>query len=124
MSLKYSYLIMAVLLFLAEIVIAVFAHDSIIRPYGGDFLVVIFLYCLMRALTNASVWKVATGVLLFAYLVEVAQYLQLINMTGLQNNKVARIILGTSFEWGDMLAYTLGIVVVLLVENRKRIFAL
>ena len=115
---------MAVLLFLTEIVIALFVHDTIIRPYGGDFLVVILLYCLVRAVTNVGVWKGAIGVLLFAYVIEAAQYLQLISMIGLEKYKLAGIVLGTSFEWGDMLAYTLGVVVVLLVENRKRIFAI
>jgi len=118
------YLITAITLFIIEVVIALWIQDTVIRPYGGDFLVVIFLYCLIRAVTNVGVWKGATGVLIFAYLIEAAQYLQLISMIGLEKYKVARIVLGTSFEWGDMVAYTLGILFVLIVENRKRIFAL
>ena len=118
------YLITAITLFIIEVVIALWIQDTVIRPYGGDFLVVIFLYSLVRAVTNVEVWKVAIGVLIFAFLIEAAQYLQLISMIGLEKYKVARIVLGTSFEWGDMVAYTLGILFVLIVENRKRIFAL
>jgi hypothetical protein len=119
-----SYLIAAILLFLIEVLIALFVRDTIIRPYGGDFLIVIFLYCLVRAVKNIGVWKVATGVLLFAYVIEAVQYLQLISMIGLEKYNVARVVLGTSFEWGDMVAYTLGILFVLIVENGKRIFAI
>jgi len=118
------YLITAITLFIIEVVIALWIQDTVIRPYGGDFLVVIFLYSLVRAVTNVEVWKVAIGVLIFAFLIEAAQYLQLIDMIGLEKYEVARIVLGTSFEWGDMVAYTLGILFVLIVENRKRIFAL
>jgi hypothetical protein len=55
--------------------------------------------------------------LLFAYLVEALQYFQLINHLGIQHSALARTILGHSFEWMDMLAYTAGIGIVLLVET-------
>jgi hypothetical protein len=116
------YLVTAFLLFLTEVLIALFVRDVYIRPYGGDFLIVIFLYCLVKAITNSDVWRVAFGVLLLSYLIEVAQYLDLIKWIGQENNKVVRVVMGTSFDWGNIIAYTLGILLVLLFENRKHLF--
>ena len=110
------YFLMALLLLLTEIVIAVFVRDSIIRPYGGDFLVVILLYCLVKSFINSPVVKTALGVLLFSYIVETLQYFHFVRVLGLEQYALARIIMGTSFAWTDILAYTLGIGLVLLWE--------
>ena len=112
------YLSIAALLFAVEVFIAVFVRDHFIRPFGGDFLVVIFLYCLLKGVWDVQVWKAALAVLLFAYLIETLQYFQLVKLLGLQHSQTATIVIGTSFEWLDMLAYTLGILLVLGVEKQ------
>lgn len=114
-----TYLYLAILLFFTEVLIALFARDQWIRPLGGDFLVVIFLYCLLKSFWNVSVWHAALFVLLFAYAIEIMQYFKLVQLLGLQHSRLARIVIGTSFEWLDLLAYTLGILLVLLVEHRR-----
>ena len=58
----------------------------------------------------------AIAVLLFAFFVELLQYLQLIEILGLQNSKLAKIIMGSAFNWMDMMMYTAGIGMVLIVE--------
>jgi hypothetical protein len=59
----------------------------------------------------------AIFVLLFSYTLEVLQYFKLVELLGLQTYKLARIAIGTSFEWIDLLAYTLGVVFVLFLEK-------
>ncbi|HEV7330506.1 MAG TPA: DUF2809 domain-containing protein [Flavisolibacter sp.] len=113
------YFFFALALFLVEVLIALYINDRFVRPYVGDFLVVMLLYCAVQAVVQTSVQKAAMGVLLFAYGVEVLQGIKLINILGLQNNTLAKTILGTSFEWMDMLAYTLGIFTVLFLERVK-----
>ncbi len=117
LSIHKFYLLAAILLFLTEVIIARYVHDQFIRPFGGDFLVVIFLYCLLKAFCAVPPWKAAVPVLVFAYTIEVLQYFQLVKMVGLQDYKIARIIIGTAFAWSDLLAYTLGIIVVLGAER-------
>ena len=112
------YFIAAALLFLIEIVIGVYAHDTIIRPYGGDFLVVILIYCLVKSFFNTPVYKTALYVLLFSYGVEGLQYFRIVDILGLEHSRMARVIIGTSFAWTDILMYTLGIGLVLLVETK------
>ncbi|MEL7005259.1 MAG: DUF2809 domain-containing protein [Bacteroidota bacterium] len=112
-----TYFLLAVLLFITEVLIALYVKDAIIRPYVGDFLVVMLVYCFLRAFLNISLWPMAIFTLLFAYAVEFAQYLNMLKWLGLENNRFARIVLGSSFEWIDMLAYTLGVVFIILVEK-------
>lgn len=105
-----SYLLIGIGLFFVEVFIALFVRDAIIRPYGGDFLAVIMLYAFARAMVNWPASRVAVVVLGIAYAIEVAQYLDLLSWLGWQDNTLARVVLGSSFEWIDMLAYTLGAV--------------
>ncbi|MEL6256980.1 MAG: DUF2809 domain-containing protein, partial [Bacteroidota bacterium] len=104
---------------LVEVLIAAFAKDSFIRPYVGDFLVVMLIYAFLKSFTHLSVWQAAMGSLVFSYLVEFSQYLGLIKWLGLKNNLAAKLILGNAFSWEDMLAYTLGILLVLIVERKN-----
>jgi hypothetical protein len=119
LTFRKHYFLITVLLFVTELLIATFLHDKIIRPYFGDFLVVILIYCFLRSFLKVSIVKAAIAPLIFAYLIEFMQYLNLIQKLGLQNSKMANLVLGNLFQWIDLLAYTLGIVLVLLIERME-----
>ncbi|MDB5142384.1 MAG: hypothetical protein JWQ66_1097 [Mucilaginibacter sp.] len=114
-----TYLLLAVLLLLAEVLIALYLHDALIRPYGGDFLVVILLYCFVKSFVDAPVFTTACYVLVFAYVVEISQYFHLVHLLGLQNSRIAVLMMGTCFSFTDMLVYTLGILLVIVTEKIK-----
>jgi hypothetical protein len=95
--------------------------DNVIRPYGGDFLVVVLIYCLIKSFINTHVLKTAVGVLLFAYTVEICQYFNLLGLLDMQNSRPALLLLGHSFSWLDMLCYTLGITLVIIIEKLRAI---
>lgn len=114
---KGHYFVLALIIFVIEILIALFAHDRIIRPYVGDFLVVILIYCFLRSFIDISVMKLAISALVFSYIVETLQYLDILHRLGLQDSKFAKTVIGSSFEWIDIVAYTLGIMLVLYVEK-------
>lgn len=113
-----SYLTAALVLLVTEIVIALFVHDSFIRPIGGDFLVVILLYTTVRGLTHFKFYPVLIGVLLFSYLIEILQYFRYVEILGWGQVKLARIVMGTGFSWVDMVAYTAGVLSILIVETK------
>lgn len=113
------YFKLTVILFLIEVSIAVFVKDRFIRPYLGDVLVVILIYCFVKSLVKISVHKAAFGVLLFAFCIEILQYFNLVEKLKLQHNTVAKTVIGTSFSWEDILAYIAGILIVIAVENRS-----
>jgi len=91
-----------------ELYIARYVTDSIIRPFVGDMLVVILLYTGIRSFMSLPYLKLAVGVLLFAYGVELSQALELIYVLHWENYRWAKLLLGSVFDWWDMLAYTLG----------------
>lgn len=101
-------LLIAITIFFVEVLIALYVDDKIIRPYVGDILVVILIYYFIKAFFEIKKLYLVVAVLLSAYLVEFGQYLNMVELFGLQNNRVARIVLGTVFTWGDMLCYTIG----------------
>ena len=114
-----TYFILSILLFIIEVHIALFAHDEIIRPYVGDLLVVVLLYCLVKSFLNWSTSTTAVWVLLLSYLIETLQFFNIVQHLGLSGSKIANIIIGTYFTWLDILAYTLGILLVLAIEKLK-----
>jgi hypothetical protein len=99
-----------------EIIIALFINDQFIRPYFGDFLVVILIYCFIRTFIQSSAWPVALFVLLFSITVEILQYFNLINALGLENNAIAKAVLGTSFSWNDITMYVLGVMSAIFLD--------
>ena len=113
-----TYFFIAIILFIIEVLIALFVRDRFFRPYVGDYLVVMLVYSAVRTVLKAPVLKVAIGTLVFAYTIEVLQYFQIVNKLGLQNNVIARTVIGYGFEWEDLVAYTLGILNVLVFERK------
>lgn len=104
------------ILFVAEVLIAAFAHDDFIRPVFGDFLVVMLIYCVVKSFIQIPYGWLGLGVLLFAYAIEISQYYHLVHLLGLDNSTAAKLILGTGFSWGDIQAYTWGVFVIMVLE--------
>jgi len=117
-----SWLYGAGCLFCVEVFIAAFLHDRIVRPYVGDLLAVVFLYCLVRSVVTTPVRPTVAAVLLVAYGIEVLQYLHLLTYVGLAHSRLAAVVLGNHFEWGDMLAYTLGAAGILAAEQASVLY--
>ncbi|AYQ32511.1 DUF2809 domain-containing protein [Runella sp. SP2] len=111
------YLTIAIVIFLIEVAIAAFVHDAFLRPFGGDFLVVILIYTLVRGVTPFSVVPTIVGTLLFSFFIEALQFINFVEIIGLEKVKIARVVLGTSFSWLDILAYSLGALFVFFVES-------
>lgn len=102
------YFLLTCLFLIIEIVIALFVTDDLVRPYLGDVLVVVLLYCFVRAFFRIAVAQTLLLVIAFSILVEVSQYLNLISFLDLQGSTFARTVLGNSFSWGDIVMYFIG----------------
>lgn len=112
-------MLLTVVLIAIEIIIAALFHDRIIRPYIGDVLVVILLFCFCKTFIKGSSVTIALAVLIFACVIETLQYFQFINFLGLQKSGLAGLILGHSFDWADIICYIIGFVIVLFIETIK-----
>lgn len=114
---KKNYLMLFSLLFVIEVFIALFVNDNFILPYLGDYLVVILIYCFVMNFVNRDKYKIAFGVLIFAFAVEFLQYIDFITIVGLQNNKLAQTVIGTSFSFEDGLLYFLAYLKIISTEK-------
>ncbi len=123
-TLRLIFALCAAVLLIVEILIGLFIHDSFVRPYLGDALVVILLWCIIRGvIPDRYVW-LSGAVFLFAVLVEVSQIFPLCDVLGIEN-RLIRTLMGTSFAWGDIVAYLAGCSVTLAVDlilrGRRRV---
>ena len=116
------YLSLSVILFFIELFIALFVHDRFIRPYFGDVLVVILVYCAVRVLFPEKPKLLPIYVFIFAVLVEVSQYLDLAELLG--GGVILSTIIGTSFSWLDILCYFIGTLLIYPIDLlfRKTLF--
>lgn len=104
------YLISFVLLMCLETIIALYVHDNFIRPYIGDIIVVVVVYCFIRIFIPEGIKYMPVFVFIFATTVELLQYLSLAQMLGLENNRIARIVIGSTFDIRDIVCYLIGCV--------------
>jgi hypothetical protein len=112
-----KYLLLTILIFGIEVCIALFFKDTLVRPFVGDALVVILIYCFFRIFLRVSYRKLAFGVLLFACVIEILQYFDYVRLLGMENNRVISVMLGRTFEWLDFAAYFAGFLIILAVEK-------
>ena len=116
---NWNYLLLALIVFGIEIIIVLFFQGTFVRHVLGDFFVVILIYAFVRAITEIEWKKVAIGVLIFAYLVEISQWVNILEILELKRSLSTNLILGSSFDWRDMLAYSCGIGLIVLVEKLR-----
>ena len=112
-----NYFVFALVLLIVEIAIALFVNDNFLRPYGGDTIAVVLLYCILRAAFRFPYRSTAFAAWCFACCLEAAQATNLLFQIGLHENKIARTVVGTSFSWLDILAYTAGFFLIILCEK-------
>lgn len=118
MRLHIKSLIISLLLLITELLIA--QTSGFIRHTFGDYLVVILLYYVLKSFFNLPPKTIALVVLFFSYTIETLQYFNFVNWIGLGNSKIANIIIGNTFSISDLIAYTLGIITVLIIENKTQ----
>ena len=108
LALTPRYALWAGLLFGVELGIGLYMHDRFIRPFIGDLLVVWLLFFLCRSLLVTAPSRLLLAVWVFCCAVEFGQYWRLVEVLHLDQVALARIVIGATFDGNDLLAYTLG----------------
>lgn len=111
--------IIFIALFITEVIIAFYVKQHFIRYTFGDFLIVIMLYYFLKSFIKAKPLYLAIAVLVFAYAIEFIQLTNFLEILHLEDNKLANLIFGNTFGVGDLVAYTLGILTVLIIEKKQ-----
>ncbi|NIK92331.1 DUF2809 domain-containing protein [Mangrovimonas sp. CR14] len=112
-----KYFMAFLVLFITEALIAYFLKSGFIRHTFGDFLIVILMYCFLKSFLIIAPKKAAFLVLVISFTIEILQYFNLNHFLGLQDSHLAKLILGSTFQWSDLLAYCLGVLFVLILES-------
>lgn len=112
-----KYFLLFIGIFIVEVIIALYVKDKFIRPYLGDVLVVGLIYAFIRTFIKGDAVKIAFGVFLFACFVEMLQYFRIVEVLGLEGNKLARIVIGTTFTWEDILCYFIGFIAIVAISR-------
>lgn len=117
MKINVKYLIGFIIVFLIEVIIALFIHDKIIRPYIGDILVIILMYTFIRGFIKRQIKFLPIYLFIFATFVEVIQFLNIVELMDLKNSKVLSVIIGSTFDMKDIICYFIGSII-LMIWNR------
>ena len=111
MKKRIFYIISFLVIFCIEVFIALYVRDSFVRA-----LVVVLVYSFVRIFIPTGVPRLPFYVFLFACFVEVLQYFQLVETLGI-TNRALRIILGSTFDWKDIVCYGVGCIFIFLFEQ-------
>lgn len=115
MNARLPYIIGFVLLTAVEVCIGIFYFSHFIRSYLGDVIIVWVLYCLFRSFVPKKLnsYGIALGILVFSFAVEFLQKAHIADLLGVEN-KLLRIIIGTSYATEDLWCYVAGTAVTIL----------
>jgi len=84
----------------------------------GDFLYAVVIYILIQILfINKGHYQIAFVSLITCYTIEFLQLYQADWMLELRKTLFGRYVLGQGFLWTDILAYTFGVLIALLLES-------
>ncbi len=91
---------------------------AVLGKYPGDALWAALVFVLWGiCLPRASSFRVALLTLLTSYAVEFSQLYRAPWLDALRHTIPGHLVLGTTFAWPDLLAYTVGTLLALIVET-------
>ena len=114
---------MTLILLSIEVLIALFVHDTFVRPYIGDVLVVIVIYTFVRIFVPEGCVFLPLYVFVFAAGVEVLQLFHMVDLLGLGDSRFFRTLIGSVFDMKDILCYAVGCLILFIITMlRKKYF--
>ncbi len=123
MKKRLIYGLLTIFLISIEVLIALFVHDSFVRPYLGDVIVVIVIYCFIRIFIPDKCRLLPLFVFLFAACVEIIQLFNPAELLGLGNIRFFRVLLGSVFDFKDIICYAVGCIILAgfeLIKMKKK----
>ena len=88
-----------------------------VNMYLGDALWALMIYLYVAIIFKTlSIKRVAISSLLFCYLIELSQLYHDSWIDQIRNTRLGGLVLGFGFLWSDILAYTMGVGIGMLME--------
>lgn len=118
MKKRLVYFLLTILCFaICVLIVNLFGNKHFIRGFIGDVVVTILIYCFIKIFIDINPLKLCILILIFSYTVEFLQYLRFIDYIGLGESSIAKMIIGTTFDLRDLIAYTIGILIAYLLDT-------
>ncbi|GAB6169811.1 DUF2809 domain-containing protein [Clostridium carnis] len=115
-SIYFTYIIIVIALGLASRKFGSYL-PNFISKYAGDTLWAIMVYLGLGFLFNkASVFKITMFSLIFSYCIEISQLYQDTWINSIRSTTIGALILGHGFLYSDLICYSIGIVLIAIVE--------
>ncbi len=114
---RWIYAALFLILASIEILIALFVHDTFIRPYLGDVLIVVLICCFFRMIFPNGTQFLSLHVFLFASVVEVGQYFNYAAWFGVDSIPFFHLFMGSTFSAMDLVCYAFGCSLFFVGEN-------
>jgi glycopeptide antibiotics resistance protein len=109
--------LIALLIFMTEVLIAtVGAKIPWLRGFWGDVLAVMWVYYCLKTFVQTNPTALALVAFGVGCCVELGQYIASVYAFKI-TNPVLRIILGSTADWWDVLAYGIGFILILILER-------
>lgn len=105
---RFPWAVLALALFALEVYIGAKVHDTFVRPYLGDVLVVILVHAIVRTFVTLPWRWVLPGVVVFAFAVEGLQAVHMADLLGLRPGSIPAIVLGSQADLRDLVCYLVG----------------
>ena len=97
-----------------EVCIALFVHDRFVRPYLGDVLAVVTVYCGARIVFPQRFAWLSAAVMVLAVGVELLQLTDFSSLFGA--GSFMAVLLGSTFDLHDLLCYAIGGIVCVICD--------
>ena len=100
-------------------VIAFYATQEFIRYTFGDFLAAILICYFIKSFVRAKPIYIATTVLIISFGIEFLQLIDILEILNIKKNLFTKLVFGTTFSISDLIAYTLGVITVFIIDTKK-----
>lgn len=117
MKIRLAFAAATIILVFIEVMIALFVHDHIVRPYVGDIIVVIVIYTFMRIWISQGHKLLIPAIFIFSVLVELLQYINIVGILGLSDSRFFRILIGGVCDPKDIVCYAIGCLILVGCEH-------
>lgn len=97
---------------------------KIIELYSGDILWALMVFLIIAFIFNkkSTIFTISWAII-FSYSIEISQLYHAPWIDSIRNTTLGGLILGFGFLWSDLICYTIGIIIGIIIEkllNKKR----
>jgi uncharacterized membrane protein len=111
------FLVITIIILSVEILIATYLKSGFIRFTFGDVLASILIYAFIRSFMNLKPVVVAIISLSISFFIEGLQLIHFTTLIHQEHHSLLNIVLGNHFSIEDLFAYTVGILIIYLIDK-------